>query len=142
MRSKILVVALVALLISSLVGCGVVTPATDEAKIKSVINEYFLATSNQNWSKAKSCCLYGSERYHATCQAEAIINSLYAYCNIVTVNIYADILSVSIYGGQGEVYLYLIGLVTACGYYDSDSGYTNYYLQKIGDSWKIYAKEE
>lgn len=39
-----------------LVGCaggGIVTPAGDEAAIKSVVNEYFLAINDQNWSKAK-----------------------------------------------------------------------------------------
>jgi len=121
-------------------GCGgVVTPATDEAKVKSVIHEYFLAISNQNWSKAKSCCVYGSDRYYATCQGESLINSLYGYCNIVTINTYADILSVSIYGNYSDAYLYLTALITACGYYESDSNYGYYYLQKVGNSWKIYA---
>ena len=85
-----------------LAGCGggglPTTPATDEAKIKSVINEYFLAISNQNWNKAKNYCVYGSDRYYATCQVESLINSLYEYCNIVTINTSANILSVSIYG--------------------------------------------
>jgi len=139
MRKKYFLITLFLILAIFLSGCGVVTPATDEAKIKSVINEYFLATSNQNWSKAKSCCVYGSDRYYATCQVESLINTLYLYCNIITINVYADILSVSIYGNYSEAYLYISGLITACGYPDSDSGYANYYLQKIGNNWKIYA---
>jgi len=65
MKRKYFLVVLVLILAMFLVGCGsggVVTPATDEAKIKSVINEYFLALSNQNWSKAKNCCVYGNEK--------------------------------------------------------------------------------
>ena len=139
MRSKYYLVILLLVLAIFLSGCGVVTPDVDEAKVKGVINEYFLAMSNQNWSKAKNCCVYGSDRYWATCQGEVLINSLYEYCNIVTINFYADILSVSIYGDYSEAYLYLTALITACGYYESDSRHGYYYLQKIGNSWKIYA---
>ncbi|MBA7563639.1 hypothetical protein ES695_01410 [Candidatus Atribacteria bacterium 1244-E10-H5-B2] len=139
MKRKGFLVVLVLILAILLSGCGGVIPGTDEAKIKSVIHEYFLAISNQNWSKAKSCCVYGSERYYATCQGESLINSLYLYCNIVTINTYADILSVSTYGNYSDVYLHLTALITACGYYESDSSYGYYYLQKVGNSWKIYA---
>ncbi len=140
MRRKYYLVILILILAILLSGCGgTITPGTDEAKIRGVINEYFLAISNQNWSKAKSCCVYGSERYYATCQGESLINSLYLYCNIVTINTYADILSVSVYGNYSEAYLYLTALITACGYYESDSSYGYYYLQRVGNSWKIYA---
>ncbi len=81
MKNKILLVALVMVLVLVLVGCGgVVTPATDEAKIKSVINEYFLALNDQNWSKAKSYCVYGSDIYYAICQMEDLANTIYLYC--------------------------------------------------------------
>ena len=140
MRSKYCLVILLLVLAIFLSGCGgSITPGTDESKIKSVINEYFLAISNQNWSKAKNCCVYGSDRYYDTCQLESFFNDLYLYCNIVTINVHADISSVSVYGNYSEAYLYLTVLVTACGYYEGDSSYTNYYLQKIGNSWKIYA---
>jgi uncharacterized protein YceK len=140
MIRKYYLVILILILAILLSGCGgTITPGTDEAKIRGVINEYFLAISNQNWSKAKSCCVYGSERYYATCQGESLINSLYLYCNIVTINTYADILSVSVYGNYSEACLYLTALITACGYYESDSSYGYYYLQKVGNSWKIYA---
>jgi len=138
MRRKYFLVILFLILAMFLSGCGVVTPATDEAKVKSVINEYFLAINGQNWSKAKSYCVYGSDRYYTTCQFEDGINTLYMYCNIVTVNCYADILNVSIYGNYSEAYCYFSGLITACGYYDSYSTYGYYYLQKVGNSWKIY----
>jgi len=138
MKRKYFLVILFLIFAMFLSGCGIVTPATDEAKIKSVINEYFLAINSQNWSKAKSYCVYGSDRYYATCQMEDLVDTLYSYCNIITINVYADILNVSIYGNYSEAYCYFSVLITACGYYESDSGYTYYDLQKIGNSWKLY----
>ena len=140
MRIKYFLLILFLVLGVVLSGCGsVITPATDEAKIKSVINEYFLAINDQDFGKAKGYCVYGSDRYYATCQFEDGINTLYVYCDTVTINCYADILSVSVYGDYSEAYCYFSGLITACGYYDSDSKYGYYYLQKIGGSWKMYA---
>ena len=134
----LIIILLVSLIFA--VGCsgGVVTPATDEAKIKSVINEYFLAINAQNWSKAKSYCVYGSEKYYTVCQMEDLFNTLYLYCNIITINAYADIQNVSIDGNYSQAYCYINLLITACGYYESDSGYVYYNLQKVSNSWKLY----
>ena len=51
MKRKYLLVGLFLILVMFLVGCGGVTPATDEAKIKSVINEYCLAFILINYKK-------------------------------------------------------------------------------------------
>ena len=64
MKRKLFLVVLVLILVIFLVGCsggGIVTPATDEAKVKSVIQDYYLAINDQNWSKVKSYCVYGSD---------------------------------------------------------------------------------
>jgi len=127
-----------AIFLSGCSGGGIVTPATDEAKIKSVINEYCLAINDQNWSKVKSYCVYGSERYYAVCQLEDLANTLYLYCNIVTINAYADIQNVSIDGNYSQAYCYVNLLISYCGYFEADDKYTTYYLQKIGNSWKLY----
>ena len=140
MKRKYFLVVLVLILAVFLSGCGIsgiVTPATDEAKVKSVIQNYFLALNDQNWSKAKGYCIYGSDRYYAVCQMEDLVNTLYLYCNIITINAYTNIQNVSINGNYSQAYCYTTYLVTACGYYDSDSKYTTYYLQKIGNSWKL-----
>jgi len=122
-----------------LVGCGgVVTPATDEAKIKSVVNEYCLAINDQDWSKAKSYCVYGSEEYYEVCYIKDMINTYHLYCDIITINFYIDIYDVYIYGNYSEVYGYLTLVVSACGQFYSDSGYFWEYLQKIGNNWKLY----
>jgi len=141
MKSKYFLVVLFLILAMFLAGCGssgIVTPATDEAKIKSVINEYFLAMNDQNWSKAKGYCVYGSDRYYAVCQFEDLVNTLYLYCNIITINAGVNILDVSIYGNYGQAFCSVSVLITYCGYYESDSTSGYYYLQKVGNSWKLY----
>ena len=138
MRSKILVVILVMFLFLALVGCGVVTPTTDEVKIKGVISEYFLAIDSQNWNKAKNCCIYGSDRYYKTCLIEQWVNSLAPYCTVIINSIF-KISDVSIHGNYAQAYINLtvcisIDSISNC---ETDSGY--YYLQKISGSWRIYA---
>ena len=141
MKRKYFILVLVLILAMFLVGCGgsgIVTPATDEAKIKSVINEYSLALNDQNWSKAKSYCVYGSDRYYSICQTEDLFNAIYLYCNQVTFNAPINILDVSISGNYSQAYCYYTYLITGCGYYEIDSGYGYYFLQKVGNSWKLY----
>jgi len=141
MKRKYFFVVLFLILAIFLSGCSGgsgVTPATDGAKIRSVINEYFLALNDQNWSKAKSYCVYGSDRYYAVCQAEDLANTAYLYCNQVTVNAVVNIIDVSISGSYSQVYSYVSYLITYCGYYEADEGYSYLNLQKIGNSWKLY----
>ena len=127
-----------AIFLSGCAGGGIVTPATDKAKIKSVINEYFLALNDQNWSKAKSYCVYGSDRYYATCVLEDAINALYQSYGSVTITIFVTISDVSVNGSYASAYINVTVLITAGYYYDTyiDSGYL--YLQKVGNSWKLY----
>ena len=141
MKRKYFILVLVLILTMFLVGCGssgIVTPATDEAKVRSVIYEYFLAMDDQNWSKAKGYCVYGSDRYYAVCQFEDLVNTLYLYCNLITINFSVDIQNVSINGNYSRVYCYESIIVIACGDYESNSGYYYLDLQKIGNSWKLY----
>ena len=142
MKRKYFLVVLFLILAMFLSGCGgsgiLTTPATDEAKVKSVVNEYYLALSNLNFSKAKSYCVYGSDRYYAVCQAEDLANTAYLYCNQVTVNAVVNIIDVSISGSYSQVYSYVSYLITYCGYYEADEGYSYLNLQKIGNSWKLY----
>jgi len=125
-----------------LTGCstgGVVTPATDEAKVKSVIQDYFLAINDQNWSKEKNCCVYGSDRYYATCVLEDAVNTLYQYATSVTITCFVNISNVSVNGSYASAYLSGSMVITADYYSESGSASGYYYLQKVGNSWKIYA---
>jgi len=143
MKRKSLFLIVFMILAVFLSGCnGVITPATDEAKVKSVINEYFLAINDQNWAKAKDCCVYGSDRYYATCTLEDLVNALYQYTSIVTITSFADIYNVSIIGNYADVYLKITILATAGPYYESEITTGYYYLQKVGNAWKIYDSSE
>jgi len=140
MKRKYFILVLVLILAMFLSGCGgITTPATDEDKIKNVVNECVLAVNDQDWSKAKSYCVYGSEEYYKVCYIEDMVNTLHLYYGLITINYYIDILDVSIYGNYSEVYGYLTLVMTADGYYESDSGYFWQYLQKVGNTWKIYS---
>ena len=139
MKRETFFVILFLILAVVLCGCnGLVTPATDEAKIENVLQEYFLSISEQNWSKAKNCCVYGSQRYYATCTLESLTNNMYQLYSVITITCYMDNVSVSIYGDFADASFYLTLYITADYYYDSQSGYCVYYLQKIGNNWKIY----
>jgi len=125
-----------------LVGCsgaGIITPASDETAIKCVIQEYFLAINDQNWSKAKGYCVYGSDRYYATCVLEDAINTLYQYANTVTITIFINISNVSVNGSYASAYINGNGVITADYYSESENATGYYYLQKVGNIWKIYA---
>jgi hypothetical protein len=112
-------------------------PATDEAKVKSVINEYFLAINDQNWSKSKSCCVYSSGTYYETCDMEQYVNSLVPY-GVVTITCVVKIPDVSIYSNYAQAYGNGTLNISCGSISDSSVGAGYIYLQKISNSWKIY----
>jgi len=137
-RKHLFLVAFIILAVF-LCGCnGLVTPATDAAKVKSVIQNYYLAINDQNWSKVKGYCVYGSDQYYKVSLMEDTANALQQYYGTVTITCFANISNVSVNGSYASAYINVNILITAGIYYDtySDSGYL--YLQKIGNSWKLY----
>jgi len=141
MKKKLFLLGLVLLATMFLVGCsggGIVTPNTEEAKIKIVVNEYYLALNNLDFNKAKSYCVYGSDQYYSVCQGEALVNNLSLYCSIITINAAIDIQNVSVNGNYATVSGYTTYLLTGCGDVAADDKYSKFYLQKVGNSWKLY----
>jgi hypothetical protein len=141
LKRKYFLLVLVLILTIFLVGCssgGIVIPATDEAKIKGVLYDYCLALNDQDWSKAKSYCIYGSEVYYNVCVKEDLINALYSYCNVVTLTYNIDIINIDIDGNYAQVYIHTTALLTACGYYETSDNYEYGNLQKVGSNWKLY----
>lgn len=141
MKRKYFSIILVLILAIFLSGCGssgIVTPATDEAKVKNVIQDYYLAINDQNWNKVKSYCIYGSDQYYKVSLMEDTANTLQQYYGTVTITCFANISNVSVYGSYASAYIDVNVIVTAGYYYDtySDSGYL--YLQKVGSNWKLY----
>ena len=140
MKKKYSLLVLSLILAMFLSGCviGIIIPATDEAKVKNVINEYFLAINDQNWNKAKSCCVYGSDIYYETYFLENRINTLYQYASNVTITCLMNISNVSVNGSYASAYCSGSITIIADYYYESDSASGYCYLQKVGNNWKIY----
>jgi len=144
MKRKCLLILTILVLAIFFSGCsgGITTPSTDGAKIENVIQEYYLALSDQNWSKAKSYCIYVSDLYNEVIQWENIVNT-YPYCDVI-IAIYPTILD---YGFDDEgilscVHCYINDFSTACGnnINNTQSYYIYLHLKKVGNSWKLYEK--
>ena len=123
-----------------LVGCSgvIVTSDGEEWAVKSIVNEYYLALSNLDFNKAKSYCVYGSDQYYAVCQGEALVDNLSLYCSVITINAVIDIQNVSVNSSYATVSGNTSYLLTGCGYVEADDKNSKFYLQKIGNSWKLY----
>jgi len=120
-------------------GCGgITTPATDETKVKNVLQNYYLAINDQNWNKVKSYCIYGSDQYYKVSVMEDAVNALQQYYGTVTITCFANISNISVNGSYASAYINVNILVIAGYYYDTayDSGYL--YLQKVSNTWKLY----
>ena len=129
---------ILAMFLSGCAGGGIVTPATDEAKIKSVINEYYLAINGQNWSKAKGYCIYGSDIYYAVCQYEDLADTLIQYYGNVTINCVVAVSNVSVNGSYATADVNGTLIATAGYDYASEPLSGTMTLQKVGNSWKLY----
>jgi len=143
MNKRLFFISIFLIFVLILSGCtdGVPTTpgtSTEEAKVKAVIQEYYLALNNLNFSKAKNYCVYGSDQYYAVSQVESLVSTAYLYCNIITFNAVIDIQNVSVSGNYATVYGYTSYLMTYCGYYYYDEQNSYFYLQKSGNTWKLY----
>ena len=137
MKSGVLLLILTIFFILILASCS---PDTDETKIKSIINEYFWAINEQDWEEAKSCCVYWSDRYDATCELEEYITDLWEQYDEVKISCFVTIDSIFIEDKYADAYIYLYIEVTTddITHYD-DSDYYHYYLQEVEENtWKIY----
>jgi len=137
----LLIVLATAIVLSGCAGGGVTTPSpsTEEAKVKSVVNEYFIALNDRDWNKAKNYCVYGSDRYYATLGYQQFIDSLASQYGTFTVIYQANVSNVSVNGNYAQAYINLNIIASYAGYSDSESDSGYYYLQKVNNSWKIYA---
>ena len=137
-----------------LTGCtgGIVTPLTDEAKIENVIQEFCLALSDQNWSKAKSYCIYGSEISNKLVEFEESWNDgiiVIETCGggsfyVDDINYITEYIGeININGEYAEAYVYLKSTFM----FDNDI-ISEYYeegwflLQRINNDWKLYDGKE
>ena len=135
MRSKHFLIILFLILAIFLSGCGVIT---DEEKIYNIIDEYFLAVSNQEWERAKNCCICGSNVYCETCDLENYIDFLYSDFSFVDISFNVDIFDITIIEDLASAYI--DGSITIIKdnqfIIDDASGF--FFLQKISNNWKLY----
>lgn len=140
MKRNYLIAIIVLVILLFLTGCAgpTIYPGSDEVKIESVIEEYFIALNNQNWSKAKNCCVYGSEFYNATCNFEADVNTLEILCGYVTIKASVNVIDISISGNYAYVICDGSMSLSACGVTESNSEYAYAELNKTGNTWKLF----
>ena len=138
MKRKYFLVILFLILAIFLSGCGIVT---DEGKIRDVIDEYFLAISNQDWNKAEGFCIYDSDLYYETCIFEDYINSLYQFSSFVIVNCQVDIFDIIITGNYARAYIDGRITILTDDFFKTNNSAGYFYLQKVDNDWKVYSQD-
>ncbi|PKP61314.1 hypothetical protein CVT91_03465 [Candidatus Atribacteria bacterium HGW-Atribacteria-1] len=140
MKRKYFFVVLFLILAMFLVGCsggGIVSPATDEAKVKSVIQDYWFALSNRQYELAKTYCILNGKYYLAVEEYQDI-----PYVGSLTWTFEPYFNYVEITGNNAKANINLTSTVTVCfGDICSDESETIYnwsmHLTKIGGAWKL-----
>jgi len=133
-------------------GCsgGIVNISIDKEKIENVINDFFIALSDQNWSKVKSNCVDGSEIYNRLVELEEAWNDgvfLIEECSgsfyVDDINYILDIGAININGEYADAYTYLTSILI----FDNNI-IEEYYeegwllLKRINNDWKLYDSSE
>ena len=144
MKRKYIFVVLFLILAMFLVGCsgdGIpTTPGisiTDEAKVKSVIQDYWLALSNRQYELAKTYCILNGKFYLL---AEEYQDMPYFGFSTLTWNAYFNYIEIN--GNSAKANINLTLIVTVC-FEDicSTESETLYncpmYLTKISGVWKL-----
>jgi len=129
MKRKYFLVILFLILAIFLNGCGggVVTPATEEAKVKGVIQNYALAMNNQDWNKAKSYCIYNSSAYWMVESYKLLVE----YWEIGVFTFRVDIIrDIEVEGNYAQADIHIVDSLLV--------RWELTYLQKVGGVWKIY----
>ncbi|MBA7588271.1 hypothetical protein ES708_30325 [subsurface metagenome] len=138
MRKAYFLVILLLILAIFLTGCGgLVTPVTDEAKVKEVIQGFWSALSNKQFELAKTYCVPYGDAYYAV--EDYQILSDYDY---VTINWTPCINWIKIIGNKATVNMTITLDGTVCfeGFCSSQNetlhNYSMYLIKSYGD-WKM-----
>lgn len=149
MERKYFFVILFLMLTIILNGCtgNITSSSSNEIKVKSAVNGYFSALNDQNWSKAKSYCTFGSEQYSETIQLENTVkNYCFSYddCRVV-IAINPTILDTWFNGPNFCcAYCHMNDFSAFDGdYLNNTQSYIMYYhLEKVGNEWKLFEKHK
>ena len=138
MKKNYFLIVLFLVIAVFLSGCGgVVTPATDEAKVKSVIQDYWLALSNRQYELAKTYCILNGKFYLL---AEEYQDMPYLGSSTLTFNAYFNYIEINGNNAKASIDLTLTATVCfedICS--DASEILYNYtmYLTKISGAWKL-----
>jgi hypothetical protein len=118
-------------------GCGG-TPISDQVKIENVINDCFLAMSNQEWNKARSFSVYNSNFYNFVSDMESMVNNVNLE-HEYTLEFSFSIVEIIIDGNYATVN----GSISFIENLDGEVGETvgeeeTLHLEKINNSWKLF----
>jgi uncharacterized protein YceK len=138
MNKKLFYVAVFLIFILFLSGCGSGISTSEKDLVKGVVYEYYLALSNENWSKAQNYCVYGSDAYYVVEHLKNLFNTTQAICPGTIMDYYVVISNASINGNYAEVDCTVTLLITGCGDTESRDDAETMTLQKIDTWWKIY----
>jgi len=103
---------------------------SNEEEIKNVINDFFQALNDENWNKAKSCCIEYSNLYNGVEDMENNIKNI----DITYFNLYDIFINQS----NAQVFFEMLYQI------DGDSSWNsgNLLLQKIDTQWRLFDIEE
>lgn len=142
---KLIIVILLSVLITVFVGCAGTALSPDEIKITDAIYGYFQAISDQDWDGARSYCVYESMAYNDVNKIKELWYPDSGENEGIDINfIVEDIDTITITGEYAEAQVYIKGIIIYSGeIVEENPGETlSIYLQKIGDSWKLYNIEK
>jgi len=142
---KLIIFILLSVFIVLFAGCAGTALPPDEIKITDAIYGYFQAISAQDWDGARSYCVYESTAYNDVNDIKELWYPNSEETEEIDIEfIVEDIDAIIITGEYAEVYVYINARILYNGVIIEDSsGETLFvYLQKIGDSWKLYNIEE
>jgi len=116
----------------------------EEAEILEVLDNFGNAIVSQNWAKAKSYCVVGSEQYKAVDELEDLFDELSTLCNDINISCSGGGVAEVVISGKFAMVSSYNTCTGSCvppegeeiSFIVSGEGAT--YLEKIGDNWKIY----
>jgi len=142
---KLIIFILLSVLITVFAGCAGTALSPDEIKITDAIYGYFQAISDQNWDGARSYCVYESMAYNDVNEIKELWYPDSGEIEGIDIDfIVEDIDTIIINNGYAEAQVYIKGIIIYNGEVveENPGEILSIYLQKIGDSWKLYNIEK
>jgi len=142
---KLIIFILLSVLITVFAGCAGTALSPDEIKITDAIYGYFQAISDQNWDGARSYCVYESMAYNDVNEIKELWYPDSGEIEGIDIDfIVEDIDTIIINNEYAEAQVYIKGIIIYNGEVveENPGEILSIYLQKIGDSWKLYNIEK